>query len=108
MSEVILTDENFDFEVINSKTPVLVDFWAAWCGPCKMQEPIVDEVAKLYTGKNMKIAKLNVDEAPRSANRFQVMSIPTLMIFKDGRPMEQMIGVQDKRTLMGKLDKFIS
>ena len=102
-----MNDENFNAEVLSSKTPVLVDFWASWCGPCKMQEPILEEVAALYQGKNIKIGRLNVDEAPRSANRFLVMSIPTLMIFKDGRPVEQMIGVQDKNTLINKIDKLV-
>jgi|SRR3989344_6982933 len=107
MSAVILNDENFDQEVINSKTPVLVDFWAPWCGPCKMQEPILEEIAKEYQDKNIKIGKLNVDEAPKAPSKFQIMSIPTLLIFKDGRPISQMIGIQDKKTLTEKLEKII-
>lgn len=108
MSELILTDENFEQEVLNSKVPVLVDFWAPWCGPCKMQDPIVEELAEEYKDKDIAIGKLNVDQAPKSAGKFQIMSIPTLMIFKDGKPMIQMMGVQDKKTLMEKIDKIIS
>ncbi len=107
MAELTLNDENFEKEVINSKVPVLVDFWAPWCGPCKMQEPILEEVAKNFAGKNIKIGKLNVDQAPKSAGRFQIMSIPTLMIFKNGKPVDQMLGVQDKNILTEKLNKFI-
>jgi thioredoxin 1 len=107
MSELTLTDQNFDAEVIKSDVPVLVDFWAPWCGPCKMQTPILEEVAKEYDGKKIKIGKLNVDEAPQSASKFQIMSIPSLIIFKNGKPVEQMMGVQDKDTLMEKLDKAI-
>jgi len=108
MSEVTLTDENFEEEVIKSKIPVLVDFWAPWCGPCKMQGPILEELAKEYEGKDVKIAKLNVDQASKSAGQYQIMSIPTLIIFKDGKPVEQMLGIQDKKTLTEKLDKLIS
>lgn len=107
MSELNLTDESFDEEVIKSKIPVLVDFWAPWCGPCKMQDPIIEELAEEYEGKDIKIAKLNVDEAPKSASKLQVMSIPTLIIFKDGKPIDQMTGVQDKSTITGKLGKLI-
>ncbi len=107
MSEFTFTDDNFNQEVLKAKEPVLVDFWAPWCGPCKMQGPIIEELAKDYKGKAVKIGKLNVDESPQSANRFQVMSIPTLMIFQDGKPIEQMIGVNDKDTLKNKLDKLI-
>ena len=108
MPEIILTDENFEKEVLKSKNPVLVDFWAPWCGPCKMQAPILEELAEEYEDKDVKIATLNVDQAPKSAGKFQIMSIPTLMIFKGGKPVEQMVGVQDKKTLAGKLDKLIS
>lgn len=107
MAEITLNDENFNQEVLKAKEPVLVDFWAPWCGPCKMQEPIIEELAKEYAGKSIKIGKLNVDEAPSSAGKFQIMSIPTLIIFQDGKPIEQMMGVQDKNTLKERLDKFI-
>lgn len=107
MAEVILNDENFEQEVLRSDVPVLVDFWAPWCGPCIMQGPIVEEIAKEYEGKSAKIAKLNVDEAPRSAGQFQVMSIPTLMIFKEGRPVAQFVGVQEKSVLTEYLNKYM-
>jgi len=108
MSEITLTDQNFEEEVIKSTEPVLVDFWAPWCGPCKMQGPIIDELAKDYQDKPVKIAKLNVDESPSSANKFQIMSIPTIVIFKNGKPIDQMSGVHDKNTLAEKIDKLIS
>ena len=107
MAEQIFTDENFSDEVLNSKVPVMVDFWAPWCGPCRMQGPIVEELAREYEGKEIKIGKLNVDEAPDSARRFHVMSIPTLIIFKNGQPVDQMIGVQDKTTLHHKLASLV-
>jgi len=108
MPELKFTDENFQEEVINSKVPVLIDFWAPWCGPCKMQAPILEELAKDFEGKKVKIGKLNVDEAGKSASQFQIMSIPTLMIFKNGKPFEQMVGVQDKKTLTEKLNKLLA
>jgi len=107
MAELTLNDQNFEEEVVRSKNPVLVDFWAPWCGPCKMQGPIVEELAKEYEGKEVKIGKLNVDEAPQAASKYRIMSIPTLMIFKDGRPIEQMMGVQDKNTLTEKLNNVL-
>lgn len=98
MSGVTVTDSTFDSEVVKSQTPVLVDFWAVWCGPCRMQDPILDEVAKTYEGK-VKIAKLNVDENPVMAQKYGVMSIPTLLLFKNGEIVKQMIGVQSNETL---------
>lgn len=104
MAEITLTETNFDQEVTNSPIPVLVDFWAPWCGPCKMQGPIVEELAREMEGKAVKIAKLNVDEAPSIASRFHVLSIPTLIIFKAGKPVDMMVGVQDKSILATKLN----
>jgi thioredoxin 1 len=106
MSEVTLTDSNFEEEVIKSTIPVLVDFWAVWCGPCQMQNPILEDVAKEYKGK-VKVGKLNVDENPNTAGKYGVMSIPTLMIFKDGQIVKQMVGVQSKETLAGEFKKVI-
>lgn len=107
MAEVTVTDTNFDSEVLKSGLPTLVDFWAAWCGPCRTQDPILEEVAKELTGK-VKIGKLNVDENPTTTQKFGVMSIPTLMIFKNGTVVKQFIGVQSKETLKGELNKLIN
>ena len=107
MADVTITDANFDTEVIQSDKPVLVDFWAVWCGPCQTQEPIVEEVAKVMDGK-AKIGKLNVDENPSVSQKFGIMSIPTLMIFKNGAVVKQFIGVQSKETLLGELNKLIN
>ncbi len=107
MSDVVITDQNFDKEVTQADTPVLVDFWAVWCGPCRMQDPILEEVAKEMSGK-VKVGKLNVDENPRTAQKFMVMSIPTLMIFKSGTVVKQFIGVQSKQTILGELNKLIN
>jgi thioredoxin 1 len=105
MSDITITDANFDNEVLKSTKPVLVDFWAVWCGPCQMQGPIVEEVAKEMDGK-AKVGKLNVDENPQMAQKFSVMSIPTLMIFKGGTIVKQFVGVQSKETLLSELNKL--
>jgi thioredoxin 1 len=107
MSDVTITDANFDKEVLQNNKPVLVDFWAVWCGPCQMQGPIVEEVAKTMNGK-AKVGKLNVDENPAMAQKFSVMSIPTLMIFKGGTVVKQLVGVQSKETLLSELNKLIN
>jgi len=104
MADIKITDQNFETEVLKSDKPVLVDFWAEWCGPCRMQGPIVEEVAETMEGK-ARVGKLNVDENPQTAQKFQVMSIPTLMIFKGGKVIKQFIGVQSKDTLVGELQK---
>ena len=105
MADMTVTDQNFASEVLKSSQAVLVDFWAVWCGPCKMQNPILEEVAKAIAGK-AKIGKLNVDENPNTAQKYMVMSIPTLMIFKNGTVVKQFIGVQSKETLLGELNKL--
>jgi thioredoxin 1 len=107
MADVTITDANFDTEVTQSNQPVLVDFWAVWCGPCQMQGPIVEEVARAMEGK-AKIGKLNVDENPAVSQKFGIMSIPTIMIFKGGTVVKQFIGVQSKETLLGELNKLIN
>ena len=94
-----LTLENFEEEVENSTLPVLVDFWAAWCGPCKMIAPIIDQLADEFDGK-AKIAKVNVDENRDLSIRFQVQSIPTLLLFKDGEVVNQMVGARPKAELV--------
>ena len=98
-----LNDANFD-QIINSDKPVLVDFWAEWCGPCKMIGPVVEELAGDYEGKAV-IGKLNVDENPAVTARFGVRSIPTLLIFKNGQVIEQLVGAKSKRDLKASLDK---
>lgn len=91
----IVTDNNFDDEVLNSDGLVLVDFWAAWCGPCVMLSPIIEELGE-DMGDKVKVLKLNVDENKETAGKFQVMSIPTVILFKDGEPVETMVGVRPK------------
>ena len=94
MSVITITKENFEAEVLRSDKPVLVDFWATWCGPCRMVSPIVDEIAAEHT--EVKVGKINVDEQPELANRFGIMSIPTLLVFKDGKVANQAVGVRPK------------
>lgn len=106
MAEVTVTDSNFDEEVVKSTIPVLVDNWAPWCSPCLMQNPILEEVAKEYEGK-VKIAKLNVDENPATAGKYGIMSIPTLLLFKGGNIVKQMIGVQSRETLSAEFSKVL-
>ena len=107
MSEVTFTDGNFEGEVLKNDEPVLVDFWAPWCGPCKMQGPVIEELAKDMEGQKVKIGKLNVDENPEMAGKYEVMSIPTLVIFKGGEEVERMTGIQIKEDLKEKLEKLM-
>ena len=100
-----MTDANFEAEVLKADQPVLVDFYADWCGPCKMQGPIIAEVAKAVEGK-AKVGKLDVDANQGTSQKYQVMSIPTIIIFKKGQEAERMVGVQNKDNLIDKLSKL--
>ena len=103
---VSLSDTTFDETVGASDEPVVVDFWAEWCGPCKMIAPILDELATEHAGK-LKVAKLNVDENPDVARRYDVMSIPTLIVFKDGAPQKRLVGAKGKGQLLAELGEFL-
>ncbi len=103
MSIITLTDDNFKNEVLDSKEPVLVDFWASWCGPCRMVSPIVDEIAEESNG-TYKVGKINVDEQPDLASQFNVMSIPTLIVFKSGAAAQTSVGVRSKQDILGMLE----
>ena len=102
MSVLVITKENFEQEVLKSDKKVLVDFWASWCGPCRMLSPIIDEIAK-ETDK-VKVGKVNVDEESDLATQFAVMSIPTLILFENGKPIKQIVGVQSKTAILNMIE----
>ena len=107
MSEIQLTDDSFDAEVVQSASPVLVDFWAPWCGPCRMLSPVIEELSKEYTGK-VKVAKINTDDHPNAASRFKISAIPTLLFFKGGKVVEQLVGVHSKAEIKKTLDSLVA
>lgn len=107
MSDSVFTDSNFDAEVLKSKIPVLVDFWAPWCGPCRMVSPIVEELAKEYSGKLL-VGKLNVDENSQTASKYSVMSIPSLIIFKNGQPAKTMVGAKGKENYKKEIEQILA
>ena len=104
MSEIILNENNFDDEVLKSDIPVLVDFWASWCGPCKMLSPIISQLAEEYSGR-IKVCKVNVDEQPVLAERYQIQSIPTMYFFKDGKISDTSIGFKPKNAIIAMIEK---
>jgi thioredoxin 1 len=107
MSRTIqLTDSNFEEEVFEAKLPVLVDFWADWCGPCRMMGPVIEEIAEEFEGQ-LKVGKLNVDENPGAASYHGIRSIPTLLLFKDGKPVEEVIGAVPKEQLVGVIGRAL-
>ena len=107
MKPIEVTDANFKQEVMDSKTPVLIDFWAEWCGPCKMIAPVVEQLAKDFDGK-LKVGKVDVDSNQQTAMQFGVRSIPTLLIFKGGKVVEQIVGAVPKQALTDKVSKHLN
>ncbi|MCL5961110.1 MAG: thioredoxin [Chloroflexi bacterium] len=103
---IAVSDKAFEEEVEKADKPVLVDFWAEWCTPCRMVAPVVEEIAT-EKGDSLKVAKVNVDENPMIANKFGISSIPTLILFKDGKPVERLVGFMPKGKLVGKLDPHL-
>lgn len=98
MAEIKITESNFEQEVMGSSVPVLLDFWADWCGPCRMLAPVLAEIAESYAGK-VKVGKVNVDEEPELAGRYRISSIPTLLVFKNGELVDQSVGVRPKESI---------
>ena len=104
---IAVDDSNFDQMVLQADIPVLVDFWAAWCGPCRMVAPVVEELAQAYEGR-ISFAKVDVDQNPKTATRYGIMSIPTLLIFKNGEPFSHMVGLRPKEELKQAFDAALS
>ena len=107
MSAKTVSDTDWDSEVLQSDTPVLVDFWAEWCGPCRMVGPVVEEIASEHAGA-LKVVKLNVDDSPETARKYRVMSIPTLMVFDGGNEKKRIVGARGKGQLMDDISEFIA
>ncbi len=107
MAAIDITDQNFQKEVLESKEPVLIDFWAPWCMPCRAVSPIIEELSAEYKGK-IKVVKMNVDDNPESSGQFGIMSIPTVMLFKNGKPAKDLIGAQRKDNYKKAIEEVIS
>ncbi len=99
-------DSNFNEEVLQSSVPAVVDFWASWCGPCRMLSPLVEELSQEYSGK-IKIVKMNTDDNPSTPSKYMIISIPTLIFFKNGKPVDQLVGVQSKNEIKKHLDRLL-
>ena len=104
---VTVTDDSFNTDVLQSDKPVVVDFWATWCGPCKMVAPVLDEIAGENADK-LTVAKLDIDANPETARNFQVMSIPTMIVFQDGKPVKQIVGAKPKAALLSDLADYLA
>ena len=107
MSDLTFTDSGFKQEVLESKEPVVVDFWAPWCAPCRIVSPIIDELGKEYEGK-VKVGKMNVDENPKVAGQYGIMSIPSIVFFKNGQPIKTMIGAQSKENYKEEIEQVLA
>lgn len=107
MSDVQVTDASFKQDVLESEIPVLVDFWAPWCGPCRMVAPVVEEIAQQYADK-VKVVKLNTDDNPNTASQYGIRSIPTLMLFKGGQRVDMVVGAVPKSTLADTIEKHLT
>ncbi len=101
-----INDENFQEEIVNSKKPVLIDFWAAWCGPCRIMSPLIDEIAEEYKDK-IKVGKINVDDNQELASKYEILSIPTFIIFEKGEPAKKFIGSLPKKKLLEELEPYL-
>ena len=104
---IVVEEKTWDQEILKAKGLVMVDFWAVWCGPCQMLAPIVEELSEEYDTR-LKVAKLNTDENPSIASRYQIMGIPTLMFFKDGQPVDKIVGVAPKKQFKDKIDSLLA